>query len=795
MPSISPSPSLRKQSRGGGPAPTTDVPPHLKAQHHSTYKNMATRSGEVRGFQGISGGWDQVHAAEVRPETGRKRFTFVSTLEGDQFSREKTVAPSDGGADPRPSAYATFLAKSTSRQVETTSNSNSNSNSNKARVSRPDISFLFASPPASTPEAAEDVRSFEDPDELIRVLRVILYDPKYKAEINIKPAQGQNPTHTIRLPGEDAPNPVESLLDEPGFETSSIASEQYHDPYPYPFDCGQESTGELGIESSLSAMGFDKAASSDGEESQTDSSQQSDGESDKRDQASDLSQSEANLLPEFLLKELDRGVSEEEYEDEDEDEEEEEEGEEGEEGEEEGGEDEEEDEEEENEEEMEIVGLDFLNQPFPDLPVKQQPALVPSLLSSVPPVLLDDDDDDDDDNSVREFDVFGGRKPSAGEFDVFGGRKPSARELDVFGGRKPSVGELDVFGGRKPSAGELDVFSGKKLSAEELDVFGGRKPSYPSKDTRFNCETGNSGPGVGIAGRGHEPPVGPRHELHADVAGRNVTDQSTGFLPSWPQQQPREKRTSANPPAKNNNRPSCGGLPNNLNRGGDRNRRVAPLPPVCAPAPAPTPAPPPAPVPRFVDSNPLDGASVAVYLEGLPPGTSKKLLLSEIRGGAIHSVAMFSTKMPNPQQTTVSKQAVVYFMDPLSADRFIASHERNPVKVLGYRPNIQRTVPPAFLYPQLPRFPTSFSRCLRITNLPEHKYSAVYISRWIDEVLNMTKFESVAFDHQAGTAVFQFLSVEEASKVKNDFIDAKANDLDWKTVRIDFCQDPTAMLM
>ncbi|KAF8532953.1 hypothetical protein BDD12DRAFT_867727 [Trichophaea hybrida] len=477
---------------------------------------------------------------------------------------------------------------------------------------------------------------------------------------------------------------------------------------------------------------------------------------------------------------------------------------------------------------MEIVSLaNFLPQVYqgrstvrPAVQLSKEPPTQRSTKPSTqkpnqPPTQLDEDSDDE-----KELDIFGGRRPDslpqdAGpEYETQKTQRPiqpstqkpnqppiqldedsdDESELDIFGGRRPDSLPQDAGpeyetqktqrptqpSSQKPNQPptQLDEDSDDE---REFDIFGGRRPGSLPQDAGPEYETENSGSGADNVGRGRDPAAGSKHDLHAEAAGSGATkstDTPAGFLPSWPQQQPREKRP-APAPAKIINRPTYDNVPKSYNRRSRRAGAVPVIPPVRAASPV------------FVN---LDGASVAVYLEGLPPGTSKKLLFPEIRGGAIHSVTMFSTKLPN-ERTIISKQAVVYFMSPQSADRFVASHDRNPIKVLGYRINIGRTVPPTKLTPQLRRFPAGYSRCLRITNLPEYKYSAVYISRWIDDVLGEIVYESLAFDHQSSTAVFQFLSVEHASTFKTNFIETKEKDMDWKNVRIDFFQDPTATLI
>jgi hypothetical protein len=187
----------------------------------------------------------------------------------------------------------------------------------------------------------------------------------------------------------------------------------------------------------------------------------------------------------------------------------------------------------------------------------------------------------------------------------------------------------------------------------------------------------------------------------------------------------------------------------------------------------------------------LERRAVGVFVDGLPPGTTQALLVSQVRGGALHSVNMFRT---GPGE---DKRAVVYFLDSDSAVRFLDSHQHNPVAVMD-REVILQYPPPievlhAYKSPYLEAVRPGETRVIGLSNVPEAGLSTTFISRWLDGVIGRTLAEGIEFDHSNRTAMLKFLSVETAREMKSRLIAAKLGNHIWRGMRVDFIADPCVL--
>ena len=162
----------------------------------------------------------------------------------------------------------------------------------------------------------------------------------------------------------------------------------------------------------------------------------------------------------------------------------------------------------------------------------------------------------------------------------------------------------------------------------------------------------------------------------------------------------------------------------------------------------------------------------------------------EIHGGAVHSVVFFKAPASDGD-----KKAAVYFKDSASADRFAAWHKRQPIRLMGFKLSVSREFPQevqdVFASQHLEPFRADETRCLVMKGLPENRYPAVSISRWIDNQLpKKNTIENIEFDHSTATAYLRFTSIRAARFAMSDLVRAKAQNTDWSHCRIEFTSDP-----
>lgn len=243
---------------------------------------------------------------------------------------------------------------------------------------------------------------------------------------------------------------------------------------------------------------------------------------------------------------------------------------------------------------------------------------------------------------------------------------------------------------------------------------------------------------------------------------------ATGFLTSWPEQEPRDKGIRT---------PNLGKRPNKkVNR-----HNHTPY----SPAPNPPPE-------KALATLMVDASSTGIYFEGLPLTTTLFRLINQIRGGAIHSAFIFLAQPGEP------KSGVVFFTEPASAERFYASHIKTPFWVDGDFVQVEREVPADILenqYCKLEPIPVGSSRCLKFANIPPNRRDSVQVSRWINGIIGDIQKKELEFDPQTGSCIVRFLSIPTARKCLAKIIEGKRLDFEFKCMYVDYASDPCAMVV
>ncbi|KAI5857810.1 hypothetical protein BZA05DRAFT_107152 [Tricharina praecox] len=358
---------------------------------------------------------------------------------------------------------------------------------------------------------------------------------------------------------------------------------------------------------------------------------------------------------------------------------------------------------------------------------------------------------------------------------------PSSRSKQ--GGSQPA--EFDNRLTESPDVGkdsEEQAYDRSDLGEEDTDIFGNKKPtaarpgSRPHANLASPTATTLTAASLSTAVPASVPITIPAAApTAAPVAIPTAAPRSTGYMAAWPEQQPRPARQQR-PSAKNGDRGQNRNKADGVQRhprprlfGGPGETVVVQL------------RPPERTVPR---------TEVGVFIQGVPPNISLPRILSEIHGGAIHSVVMFKAPIQGGD-----KKAVVYFKDSDSADRFVAWHARQPICLMGFKLSVSRELPPevkdGFTTPFLEPFRDDETRCLAMMGLPENRYPAVFISRWIDKQLpKKSHIENIEFDHTAGTAYLRFINIAAARSATSALARAKSEEREWKQCRVKFTADP-----
>lgn len=189
----------------------------------------------------------------------------------------------------------------------------------------------------------------------------------------------------------------------------------------------------------------------------------------------------------------------------------------------------------------------------------------------------------------------------------------------------------------------------------------------------------------------------------------------------------------------------------------------------------------------------LDKRDVGVYLTRLPAGTNQKVLVSQIFGGQIHSMTIFTTSSERGD-----KAALVFFLTSESADRFVCAHQACPMVMLNRRIEVYRRIPDSVLAlvpnPLAP-IGRGETRVLVLTQLPS-RLTVQKMSRWLNEITGVINMEGIDYTGGDKKAVLKFLKIETARETmaKLRIAVLQSVESEWKSIKIQYGADPCSMI-